>query len=504
MASDAVGSERVSRVVGYKIAKGDFRSSSPNLPQRIVLLGEANTANQGTLDTDPFQITSAQQAGQRYGYGSPLHLQARILLPKGGGGIGGIPVIAIPQTEAVGATAKILEVSATGTATKNGTHTLVVAGREGYDGNFYNIPVVIGDSTDEISTKITDAINNMLACPFTAIDADYNSQLTSKWKGATADKLFVTVNTNGDDLGLTYTVDEVSSAAGQPSIADALDAIGNDWVTIIENPYESTQIMQALEIFNGIPDPVNPTGRFVGIVMKPFIAITGNTDEDPSAITDARANDVTIAIAPAPLSAGLPMEAAANMVVLFAVISQNNPHLDVAGQPYPDMPAPVSIGAMADYNNRDLFVKRGCSTVTLETGRYIVQDFVTTYHPTGEEPPQYRYPRNLMLDFNVRYGYLLLEQINVVDHAIAADEDTVTASKVIKPKMWIQILNSYAKDLAKRGLIVQVGFMADSIKVGLSTSNPDRLETEFSYKRSGFARISATTATAGFNFGTLE
>lgn len=504
MSADAVGSERISRVVGYMIKKGDFRTSSPNLPQKIVLLGEANTANQITLDTDPFQITSAQQAGERYGYGSPLHLMARILLPRGGGGIGGIPVFVHPQEEAGGATAKILNVSATGVATRNGTHTLVVAGREGYDGNFYNIPIVIGDDNETIAAKITDALNNMLACPFIAVDTDYESQLTSKWKGITADKLSVSVNTNGDDCGLTYVVDEVQAAAGQPSIADALDAIGNDWATIVVNPYESTQIMQALEVFNGIPDPTNPTGRYVGIVMKPFIAITGNTDEDPSAITDARPNEVTIALAPAPLSAGLPMEAAANMTVLFAVISQNNPHLDVASQPYPDMPVPTAIGAMSDYNNRDAFVKKGCSTVTLETGRYIVQDFVTTYHPTGEEPPQFRYPRNLMLDFNVRYGYLLLEQINVVDHAIAADEDTVTADKIIKPKMWVQVLHSYAKDLGKRGLIVQVGFMTDSIEVGLSTSNPDRLETKFSYKRSGFARVSATDATAGFNFGTLE
>lgn len=504
MASDAVGSERVSRVVGYKIAKGDFRTSSPNLPQRIALFGEANTANQLTLDTEPFQLTSAQQAGERYGYGSPLHLQARILLPKGGGGIGGIPLIAYPQVEAVGATNKILEVAATGTALRNGTHTLVIAGREGYDGNFYNIPVVIGDSTDEISAKITDAINNMLACPFIAIDMDYNSELTSKWKGATADRLSVTVNTNGDDCGLTYTVTEVSAAAGTPSIADALEDIGNDWVTIVENPYEDTQIMQALEIFNGIPEVTNPTGRYTGIVWKPFIAITGSVEEDPSTITDTRLTNVTIAIAPAPLSAGLPMEAAANMTVLFALISQNNPHLDVAGQPYPDMPTPTAIGAMADYNNRDLFVKKGCSTVTLETGRYIVQDFVTTYHPVGEEPPQYRYPRNLMIDMNVRYGYLLLEQKYVVDHAIASDDDTVTVGKVIKPKMWIGILFSYAKDLTKRALVVEEAFMTDSIDVGLSTSNPDRLETEFSYKRSGFARISATTATAGFNFGTLE
>jgi hypothetical protein len=136
-------------------------------------------------------------------------------------------------------------------------------------------------------------------------------------------------------------------------------------------------------------------------------------------------------------------------------------------------------------------------------GRYQVQDFVTTYHPLGETPPQFRYCRNLMIDFNVRYGYYLLELINVVDHAIANDNDTVSASNIVKPKQWKAILDGYATSLTSRGLIVDAPFMQDSIDVDISTTNPDRLETFFRYKRSGFARIASTTAEAGFNFGTL-
>ena len=60
----AVGTERISRIVGYKLTKGDFSNTTPNLPQRVVILGEANTDNQLTLDTDAKEITSAQQAGQ--------------------------------------------------------------------------------------------------------------------------------------------------------------------------------------------------------------------------------------------------------------------------------------------------------------------------------------------------------------------------------------------------------------------------------------------------------
>ena len=503
--SDAVLDSQISRIVGYKLTTGNFATSTSNLPQRIALLGEANEANQATLDTTPIEITSAQQAGTLFGYGSPLYLQARILLPLNGGGVRGIPVIAYPQAKAVGSIAKVISIEPSGTATENYTHTLVIAGREGLDGVSYDINIVIGDTVTEITGKITDAVNAVLGCPMIATDDDYTTNLTAKWRGLTSNDLNVSVNTNGNAAGITYTITNAVSGSGTPSITSSLTAFGNEWNTIVCNSYGTvSSIMSSLESFNGKPDATNPTGRYTGIVMKPFIAITGSVADDPTSITDARLNELTIAIAPAPLSKGLPMEAAANMTSLFALVSQNTPHLDVAGKAYPDMPTPTSIGSMSDYTNRNAFLKKGCSTVDLVSGAYVVQDFATTYHKLGETPPQFRYPRNIMIDFNVRYGYYLLEQSNVVDHAIASNDAIVTATKVIKPKQWIALLNNYAEDLAIRALIVEVKFMQDSLIVSLSATNPDRLETFFKYKRSGFTRINSTTAEAGFNFGTLS
>lgn len=502
MASDAVGSERISRIVGYKLTKGDFSNSTPNLPMRVAILAEANTANQSGLDTDGVEITTASQAGNLYGFGSPIYHIMRILRPVFGGGIGGIPTVVYAQEEPVGATAKVLELTPSGVATGNGTHTLKLAGRSGIDAQFYDIPIVTGDTTDDITARIVDAVNNVIGSPVIATDTTYEAVFTSKWKGATADELTATVDTGGNDLGITYATVSTASGAGTPSVADALAQFGNEWNTIVINGYSTnTSIMAALEAFNGIPDPNSPTGRYAGIVFKPFIAVTGSTAEDPSSITDARKTDVTIAIAPAPLSKGFTFEAAANMVALFGRQVQDNPHLDVAGQDYPDMPTPTAIGSMSNYDNRDAIVKKGCSTVDLVAGKYKVQDFVTTYHPVGEIPPQFRYCRNLMIDFNVRYGYWLRELINVVDHAIANDNDTVVVSKVIKPKTWKQVLNSYATNLSERGLISDPAFMVESLVVNISSTNPDRFETFFRYKRSSFVRIASTTAEAGFNFG---
>ena len=56
-------------------------------------------------------------------------------------------------------------------------------------------------------------------------------------------------------------------------------------------------------------------------------------------------------------------------------------------------------------------------------------------------------------------------------------------------------------DLSSRGLIVDTDFSTESTTVGISSTNPDRFETFFGYKRSGFGRVISTTAEAGFNFG---
>lgn len=506
--SDAVQIDRVSKLVGYKITRGDFKLNSPNLPQRIAILAEANTANQAqvTADESGREITTAQKAAELYGNGSPIYHIMRILRPNTGGGVGGVPIVIYPQSEPAGASEKTITITPTGTANASGTHLIKINGRTGLDGDTYNLNIVSGDTATEIAEKIENIVNSVLNAPVTAAETTGVVTLTTKWKGLTANDVNVEINTGDNTLGITYAINVGTAGAGTPSVQPALDAFNENWNTIVVNSYGTvTAVMNELEQFNGRPNDVNPTGRYNGEVFKPFIAITGSVESDEQTltnITDARKQDLTIAIAPAPNSKGLAMEAAANMTVLFALTAQNNPHLDVQSQFYPDMPTPENIGAMSNKDARDRIVKKGASTVELSANQYKVVDFVTTYHPDGELPPQFRYPRNLNIDWNVKFGYFLLEATNVVDHVMASNDDIVTASKVVKPKQWVQVLQNYSEGLGRRGLIADVPFMQNSIEVDISTTNPDRLETFFRYKRTGFARIASTTAEAGFNFGT--
>ena len=504
--SDAIGLNRKSRVVGYVLEPGDFREVSPNLPQRIAVLGEANTANQSGLVLDPQEITTLKQAADLYGYGSPIYTQLRILKPQNAPGVQGIPVIVYPQAEAAGAVAAARSITPSGTVTAAGTHTVVVCGRENIDGSRYDFNVEIGDSIADITAKITDAISSVIGSPVSPTDNSTDVVLTTKWAGISSEELDVYIEKDGNEIGIDYVVASTATGSGQPAVTPALNKFENEWNTIVVNPYTASSVLDELEVFNGKPSTGTPTGRYVGRKFKPFVALFGSKESVQAnlvAITDPRKEELTNVLCPAPNSKGWSMEAAANMAVLHSVVAEQTPDIDVNGKNYPDMPVPTNknIGDMSSYDVRDALVKKGCSTVTLTSDAYEVEDLVTTYHPDGENPLQFAYCRNLQLDWNVRYGYLLLEEINVVDKVIANDEEIIKTGRFIKPKQWKAVISEYALDLALRGLVADTDFMIASIVVGLSTTNPDRLETKFSYKRTGVARISSTTATAGFNFG---
>ena len=504
--STAVGLERISRVVGYMIKKGNFQNVTPYLPQRVAILGEANTANQSGLTVDPFEFTTAKEVGDKFGYGSPLHQMARILRPINGSGLGGIPTIIYPQLVDVAATATTITYGITGTATKNKTHYVVISGRDNVDSEIYAINIASGDSAATVITKVIAAVNAVLGCPVIA-SAGADIVFTTKWKGVTSKETNISIDVDGDSAGIVYAQSAKVDGAGVVSLADTTPLMVNEWNTIVVNQYGTDQI-SALEVFNGVPDQTAPTGRYAGTIFKPFISLFGSVLDDKAdliAITDAaaRKDQVTHVLCPAPGSSGYTWEAAANVCVLLAPVLQNTPHLDVNAKSYPDMPVPADgdIEDMADYDNRDYLVKRGCSTVNLTNGKYTIQDLITTYHIDGEVPPQYRYVRNLNIDWNIRYKYYLLEQINVVDHSIAESDQAIRVDGVIKPKQWKQVITSMAEECASQNLIVDLAFMVASIVVETSETNPDRLETAFSYKRSPLARIASTTATAGFAFG---
>lgn len=515
MQSNAISQSDISAIVGYLLAKGYFNLSSPNLPQNISILAEANTANQSGLSTLPVVVTNAVQVANICGYGSPAHGIARILFPSTGTGVS-CPVTLYPQLAAGASVAKVVTVTQTGTATINRTIYLNICGREQVDGGVYAINVAIGDTPTIFSTKAQAAIAAVLGCP-TLGSGTTTFINTAKWTGLSSNDINIAVDQNGtSDPSVTFAVVNTTVGSGTPAISGGttgLDYFNNAWNTIVINSYGLVSaVMLALEAYNGVPDPTIPTGQYSGPIMRPMWALSGTCLDDPTSLTNAaaRQNQVTIVPCVAPLSAGMPYEAAANVAYLISTVFGNSPDSDIVGLNYPDMPPPALgvMPQMIQHTFRQYCVLRGCSTVNYSGGAsgqgiYSVVDLVTTYNLAGEYPPFYRWVRDLNVHFNYKFGYHLKERQYVYGKTLLPDNSAATSGNIMKPKTWVGIVKAYNKDCEKRALIVNVDANNALITSQISSTNANRMDTLQPIQISAIGRVLATTVYGGFYYGAV-
>lgn len=508
--STAVGSTRRSRTVGIKTKKGSFSDDTSYLTQKIAIFAEANTDNQATLDTTAFDFLTAKAVAEVCGYGSVAHQIARILRPSSGDPLGGITTTMFPIASDESATAAEVELGVviSDSITTNTTHYIRVNGRTSLDGTSYGYSVTTDDDADSIVTKIADAVSAVIGAPCTC-EADTTNDyavFTAKWGGATS-TLNIEVETNDEDAGITYSIVTSTDGTGTVDLSDALDAFGETWYTLIVNPFGSAQFT-TLEDFIGVPDEDSPTGLYSPTNYRPCMAYFGSVlsdTDDVVAITDASARQDQVAnvFCPAPNSSGMVWEAAANVVRLQAIRAQNYPHLNIAGQTYPDMPVPedLDIGDFKTYSNRDTMLKAGASTVSLSSGKYMVQDLVNTYHPDGENPPLYAEVRDLNIDWNVNYNLIEVNKNRILDNAIMDDDTVTNVDNVIRPKTIKQILSSTIESLASLALIVEPDFSTENMQVGINDDNPARIDEYIPYYRSSAVKITSTDTAVGFYYG---
>lgn len=508
---DAVGLDRRSTIIGFGLSAGNFATSTPHLPMSILVLGQANTDKVAGLDLDTIErALTAKEVGDKYGYGSPLHRAMRILKPLGSDGVGGIPVFFAVQDDD-GLTASIVDITVTGTVTKNAEITIQIGGRETLDGASLVVNALVGETEDDVMLKIRDAINDCVSCEysaaFTALDPEV--VLTSKFKGLNSlVRVDVSISVTGS--GLTIATSE-TAGTGSPTVTDSLNDIGEKWIPMVVNTYsvESDLILDEIQAFNGMPGET-PTGRYSGLTMKPFVCLTGITTSTDftSAVDYAAANqdEVTHSFAPAPASKGSCYEASAWYALREAVLANNDPSKDIINMSI-DMPEPYDlVFAQPSYDQRDLWCRAGVSTSVWDesTGKYVIKDFITTYRVDTEVEPSFRWVRDVYIDFNMKFKYYLMQQNQVIGKVIVPDNAATPsgiASNVISPKVFKSLVLDLIDEMESDGLITDREFSKSKLIVEISSTNPNRFNCSFSYKRTGIARITSTNVLAGHFFG---
>lgn len=492
--NSAVDASAVARVLGVDVNFKNLRGNTVLfLPQRIAVVGQGSTT--AVYDTTKRQVTSAVQAGQLYGFGSPIHLAVQQLLPANGDGVGTIPVTVYPLEDDGSGVAAAGDITPDTAATGAAAFRVVVNGVQSVQ-----FTVADGDAVADMTAAITTAINNTLDMPVTATDNTTDVAVTAKWAGASGNDLTISVvATSEDNSGVTFALTQPTGGLVNPDVAPALNQIGDVWETMVLNCMEiaDTTTLDAFATFG--------EGRWGSLTRKPLMVFTGNTEADVTTaltVTDARKTDRTNVQLVAPGSTNLPFVVAARQLARIAPIANNNPPRDYGSQRVTGI-IPGTDGEQWDYLQRDQAIKGGSSTVIVRDSVINLADTVTMYHPDGDPIPAYRYVCDIVKLQNIMFNIALEFERPEWDGAPLIPDDQPTINPDAKrPKDAVAVMAALADSLGLNAIISDVPFTKANTVAVINDQNPKRLDLNITVKLSGNTNIISVGLDFGFFFGT--
>lgn len=227
--STAVPAGAIARAVGVDIKNVNLRTGMTMLPNQVAVLGQPMKNAAGVVYNKKQVVTSASEAGDKYGYGSPIHLMCLQLFPRTGDGVtADIPVNVYPL-EAPD-TAK----TAVGSYEVAGTSIVNVAAKI-WIGNMYaNVVISKGDTAEVIIESMKSSIDSNINMPvLTETTAGVSATGASLIGGATPE-LPSTLTASDyqilasvDSVPLTVDID-LSSSDDELSVADVLQTSLNN------------------------------------------------------------------------------------------------------------------------------------------------------------------------------------------------------------------------------------------------------------------------------------
>lgn len=477
-----VSASAVSRVTGISVTPRNFNVGNASmLPQRLVIIGQGNDSV--AYSTDKYECDgSAASVGERYGFGSPLHLAALQLFPSSGA-MATFPVSIVPVKKGdSGFVAAAGSITVTGTATASAPVVVSVGGLD------VQVAVLKEATADDVATLIASAVNAELNSCVSASAASGVVTFTAKWSGAIGNRISLSVK--GDVAGLTFAATAFAGGMGTPAIAGALETIGDVvWETFILDTFDYKDGADAsaqLEAFQ-----VWGEGRWSALEKKPVMVAHGCTDDyaTRTAITDARPSDYINFLIESVGSPELPFVVAARGLLDILSTADTNP-----AQNYKGVLTGLKRGAdtvQESYTVRNQSVMKGASTNITNGSVAELNDIVTFYHPAGSGKfPIRRYVVDAVKLANVVYNLRLITESDEVKGApLVPDEQVTSNPTAIQPKMFHTWLANLATSLGMAAIISDPEFTIKNIEVGIDSENPKRVNYTFPCKISGNVEV---------------
>lgn len=465
-------------------------AASRFLPQRIAVIGHGTNAASYSLDKRRF--FKASDVGAAYGFGSPLHQVARILIPDIGIGVESIPVTFYPVAKITG------QPVSTATITLSGTPSLgEIKVSSGSD--FVRIRNALSETPAQAAIKVSAAINANNNFPFTAASAAAVITLTSKFICSAANEIPFEV-ISSSFLAATASFYDLSSGTLQSSDIDsALQKFGESWETLVVNAGAFSTENYNSEFSN--IDRFNQL-RWSSEVHKPFVLISGRGEYgfDPgfkTQITEIAAqlkNQRTSSIIYQEGSLTPPWAIAASAALNIAKTAEINPPKGYSRQILTGvLPGPDELQKTSA--EREALVQAGVSTTTAKDGQVFMADTRTTYHPDNNVVREYSHVVDLMKIFNVIYNLdLIFNRSDWIDVPLVPDNQQVTNREAKSPSTAVAEIASMIDSLALEAIISDPVNAKKSIRASISSVNPKRLDVSF------FSAVSGNTLQADINY----
>jgi phage tail sheath gpL-like len=487
-----VDSNVVTRTVAVNPVFEDMRTGTiARLPQRIAVIGQGQSGV--TYTTTPTRVTSLGEV-VAYGQRSPLYLMARELfnrIPEDS--VGAAEVTLYPLQADGSGVAAVGGITPGGTASRTSVFQVNVNG-------ILSERFTVAAGAVVAATVITSIIAAMNAIPYmpcVASNGTTEVTVTAAWAGASSGDLHISI-VGDTDTGVTFAITQPTGGAANPDIAPALALFGTRHETLVLNQmeYDDTDSLDALQTAG--------EERWSELVKMPFIAFTGNTVSTRAtacAVSAARPTDRINAYLAAPGAEQLPFVVAAAMLAKIARTANTSPAVGYGAIPVPSI-TPGADSVQWDHGARQAAKTSGCSTSVVVDGVVQLNDVVTFYRPTGEDPPAYREVVQIIKLMNAIYNFdQLFSSREWAAAPLMPDSAVTTLPQARKPKAFKAAIYNKLVGLERDAIIADSRASFKTTAVAIDGSNPDRINIDIPFQVSGNTHVKAITLRWGFYYG---
>lgn len=481
----------IARVLGIETTYLDQRGVAANkLPQRIAILAQGRFDVAYSLAKRTL-TGGAQEAGDTYGYGSPIHLVAREFFPDNGDGVSPIEVTVYPLDDDYDDVPAVHRISLSGTQAVAKAYRARIGGYLSESFTFLTT-----DSLEVRHQKVAAAINAVLHMPVIAYEyGGTRVDLVAKWSGLTGNDIVVEI-IGETDSDTVFAISQPTAAVSNPTVDSALALIGTKWETMLLNGLGAD--VTALNTIQTWGE-----GRWGETMHKPAIAFYGDRNTAVAsaiAVPDARPTDYTNCQLVGVGSPNLPFVIAARQLVRIAKTANSNPARDYGSLKATGLIAGED-GDQWDHPTRDIAVKGGSSTIEVRDGVVTLSDIVTPYAPSGQPFPAYRHVCDIVKLQQLVYNLALKFNSEEWDGAPLIPDSQVTTNETAKkPRAAITAANNILQALGDDAILADVAASKKLTTCLIDENNPKRINLAVYPKVSGNTNIKDIRILWGFNY----